>query len=244
MYLIIVFILIVILGIYVYLKSERKEGFNQNLVDVLPIQISSDNSTISIPNQIKGNKGNDITFVGNIQAPTGTTNSLQSTNVATFNQLTVSGETQLNQTTIKGNTKITGSNLFELGADTGKSKPENGTLSYKTLGNKDSLDIVGADIGGARKVHLWDQVEIAQNLHVNGSIKLGTDNNYWTIRARDNGWLEFLYNGTSPDNYSGDAGHIIMDPAGNLWLARSLYQGWVADNLQAVSNAISNAQFF
>jgi hypothetical protein len=227
--------ILVILGIYSY-GYLTKEGFNQNLVDVLPIQISTDNTTLSIPNHIKGNKGNDITFAGNIQALSGTTDRIQSSDVATFNQLTVNGDTQLNQTTIKGNTKITGSNLFELCAYTGKSWNGNVTISYKTSWDTNALNIVGAENGGPRKVHVWDQVEIAQNLHVNGSIKLGSGGNIWTIRARDNGWLEFLYNNTSPDNYGGDAGHIIMDPGGNLWLARSSFQGWVADNLQYINN--------
>jgi hypothetical protein len=236
MYLIIVFILvfIVILGIYRYVYSKR-EGFN-NLVDVLPIQISSDNSTISIPNTIRGNNGDNITFVGNIQAPTGTTNTIQSTGDATFNNLTVNGDSQLNQTTFKGNTRITGNNIFEFGADIIKSNPMNGTLSYKTMENKDALDIVGAENGGSRKVHLWDNVEIAQNLHVKGSIKIGTETNYWTIRTRSDGRLEFLYKDTGQENFDNDAGHILMDTVGNLWLSRSLYRGWVADNLQGINN--------
>jgi hypothetical protein len=226
-------ILMVILGIYGY---SKKEGFNQSLVDVLPIQISSDNSTITIPNQIQGNKGNDITFVGNIQAPTGTTDNIKANGDSTFHQLTVNGDSQLNQTTIKGNTKITGSNLFELGANMGKSKTENGTLGYKTLLDTSALNIVGADMGGSRNVHVWDNVEIAQNLHVNGSIKLGTEKNYWTIRTRSDGRLEFLYKETGQEDFGNDVGHILMDPVGNLWLSRSSYRGWVADNLQAINN--------
>jgi hypothetical protein len=236
MYLIIVFILILILGVYSYFCWTSKEGFNQNLVDVLPIQISNDNSTISVPNHINGNKGVDITFGGNIQAPTGTTDRIHASDYATLNNLTVNGDTNLNQVTIKGQTRIIGSNLFEFGADTGKSWDGNGSISYKTSWDGAALNIVGAENGGARKVHLWDDVEINNNLHVNGSIQLGNGANIWTIRARDNGWLEFLHNNTSPDDYGGDVGHVIMSPDGNLWLARSTYQGWVADNLQAINN--------
>jgi len=239
MYVLIVFIifilLIVISGIYRYVYLKR-EGLDQNLVDVLPIQISSDNSTISIPNTIRGNKGDNITFIGNIQAPTGTTNTIQATGDAAFNNLTVNGDSQLNQTTFKGNTRITGNNIFEFGADIIKSNPMNGTLSYKTMENKDALDIVGAENDGFRKVHLWDNVEIAQNLHVKGSIKLGTETNYWTIRAQSDGSLHFLHNDTGLNDLSNDVGHIIMDPSGNLWLARSSYYGWVADNLQTINN--------
>jgi len=225
----------VILGIYRYGYS-KKEGFNQSLVDVLPIQISSDNSTITIPNQIQGTNGKDLTFVGNIQAPTGTTDNIKATNAATFNNLTVNGDSQLNQTTIKGNTKITGSNLFELGADTGKNWNGNGSISYKTSWDTKALNIVGAENGGPRKVHVWDQVEIAQNLYVNGSIKLGTNDNYWTIRTRSDGRLEFIYKETGQEDFGNDVGHILMDPVGNLWLSRSSYRGWVADNLQAINN--------
>lgn len=234
MYLIIVFILILILAIYSYFYVT-KEGFNQNLVDVLPIQISSDNSTISVPNHIHGTKGDDITFGGNIQAPTGTTEIIHASNYATLNNLTANGDATLNKTTIRGQTRIIGSNLLELGADTGKSWNGNGSISYKTNWDTNALNIVGAENGGPRKVHLWDDVEINSNLHVNGEIKLGNGNNIWTIRARDNGWLEFLHNNTSPDDYGGNAGHVIMSPDGNLWLARSSYSGWVADNLKTIN---------
>jgi hypothetical protein len=235
MYLIIVFILILVLGIYIY--SASKEGFNTNLVDVLPIQITEDNTSISVPNQIRGNIGNDITFGGNIQAPRGTANHIQVSEYATLNNLSVNGDSQLNQTTIKGKTSIVNNNLFEWGSGMSKSKPENGTIGYKTGLDGNALNIVGADLNNVRKVHLWDNVEIGSNLHVNGSIKLGSGNNIWTIRVRpDNGWLEFLLNNTGQDDYGANVGHVIMSPQGDLWLARDKFAGWVTQNMQNIYN--------
>jgi len=229
-----IFALILLIGLIVCLR-HLKEGFDQNLVDVLPIQISEDNTTISIPNQIKGINGDDITFGGNITAPTGYTQQIHASNYATLNNLTVSGDSQLNDTTINGQTRIIGSNLLELGANTGKSWEGNGSISYKSTWDPNALNIVGAENGGARKVHLWDDVEVDGNLQVNGVIKLGNGNNIWTIKARDNGWLEFLYNNTDQDDTSNDIGRIIMSPDGNLWLSRSSYPGWVADNLNSIN---------
>ena len=226
--------LILILFTFLVIRNYNQEGFD-SLVDVLPIQISSDNQTITIPNQVKGNRGDDLTFGGKITFPTGNLQTVNA-NQTTFGRMTVNGDSQLKQTTIQGQTRILGNNLLELGADTGKSWNGNGSISYRTSWDTNALNIVGAENGGPRKVHLWDDVEIASNLQVNGSIKLGNGNNVWTIRTRDNGWLEFLYNNTSPDNYGANVGHILMSPDGNLWLARSSYPGWVADNLQTINN--------
>jgi hypothetical protein len=111
-----------------------------------------------------------------------------------------------------------------------------GKIGYKTFSNE-SLDIVGAGRNGeARKVRIYDDLNVGNSLRVNGSIKLGTANNFWTIQARDNGWLEFLYNGTSQDNYGDNVGHLIMSPDGNMWLPRSTNKGWVADNLQRIDS--------
>jgi len=239
MYLIFVLILFTLIGLFGYLiHLNRKEGFDQNLVDVLPIQISEDNSTISIPNLIKGNNGDDITFGGNITAPIGNTQQIHASNYATLNNLTVNGDSQLNDTTINGQTRIIGSNLLELGANTAKSWGGNGTISYKTGWDPNALNIVGAenpDNGGSRKVHLWDDVEVDGNLQVNGVIQLGNGSNIWTIKARDNGWLEFLYNNTDQDDPSNDIGRILMSPSGDLWLSRSSYPGWIADNLNSIN---------
>jgi len=240
--LIILFLFAVILS-YFYLSTDVLEGFDTTLIDVLPVQISKDDSSITVPNKVKGINGDDITFGGNIKTPVGWMKTLNSSQLATVQQLNVNADTNLNQVKVSGPTRIVGSNVLELGADTGKSWDGNGSISYKTSWDPNALNIVGAENGGPRKVHLWDDVEVDGNLyvnggnvHVNGSITIGSNEKSWNISVRENGWLEFLYNGTSRDNYNQDSGHIIMSPDGNLWLPRSSYYGWVADNLQTIAN--------
>jgi hypothetical protein len=326
--------LIVFIGFYLF---TSKEGFDNNLVDILPIKISSDNNTITVPNTIHGYNGNDITIGGNVDITNDTVHKGKtfikpagpwvnvdpsidmaigdndtglnwksdgivsfwgnSQEIGTFgwdgitlkdnhvlelgkdqskevsagkigyqtfsgdsldivgagqnagsrkvhifddlnvgNNVNVNGTTTLNQTTVNGKMSIVGGNLLELGANTGKGWEGNGSISYKTSWDPNALNIIGAENSGPRKVHMWDDVEVSSNLRVNGTIKIGDANNYWIIQANQNGWLEFLHNGTTSDNTNDDVGHIIMSPAGDVWLARSSYKGWIADNLNYINN--------
>jgi microcystin-dependent protein len=70
---IIVLIIIFIMFAYILLKNHMKnteslsmEGFDTNLMQILPIWISPDNQQIKVPNYIEGNKKEEITFASNI----------------------------------------------------------------------------------------------------------------------------------------------------------------------------------
>ncbi len=57
---------LIILGL-LFLWNSNKEGFDTSLVDILPIQISVDNTEIAVPNYIHGNNGNTFNFQGGIE---------------------------------------------------------------------------------------------------------------------------------------------------------------------------------
>jgi hypothetical protein len=258
MYIFILFLLILLSIFYFFFTT--KEGFDKNLADILPIQISNDNSTINVPNTIKGNQNQNLTFKGGINV---NNNAIHKGN--TFIKPTshwVNAQPNIDlaigddDTGLKwksdgiisywgnaqeigtfGHDGFTVNNRRTMEFGKGEDKEWNaGKIGYKTFSNE-SLDIVGAGRNGeARKVRIYDNLNVGNNLRVNGSIKLGTANNYWTIQARDNGWLEFLYNGTSQENYGDNVGHLIMSPDGNMWLPRSTMKGWIADNMKVIND--------
>jgi len=62
------YVLVPILLIFILVfLLKSKEGFDSNLTDILPITISEDNSTISVPNFIQGYSGTDLNFGGALQ---------------------------------------------------------------------------------------------------------------------------------------------------------------------------------
>lgn len=64
------YVLVPILLIFILvflLKSKEGFGFDSNLTDILPITISEDNSTISVPNFIQGYSGTDLNFGGGLE---------------------------------------------------------------------------------------------------------------------------------------------------------------------------------
>jgi len=219
--------LVLVLFLVLFLLN-RKEGFDSNLERMLHIYVSDDLQEISVPNTIQG----DMQFSGNVFAPALNATTLNA-EFANLQRLNVENTT-LNTVTLE-QTKVEGSNLLELGADTGKSWDGNGSISYKTSWDTNALNIVGAENGGPRKVHLWDDVVIDGNLDLTGNMTIFGSGQKWSFTVRDNGWIDILHNDTSPDNYGANVGHVILSSDGNLWLARSSYPGWIADNEQAVS---------
>jgi len=233
MHLLGVCILLVLLFLMILLTREKKEGFDDNIGRLIPIHVSDDQSQITTPNTIKSHNEQPFQFYGNIKATDLNVTDLQATQ-GTVDRL-ITENAVLNDVTLNKPVQLEGSQVLEFGADTAKSKPENGTLGYKTPLDTSALNIVGAENGGPRKVHLWDDVEIEGDLHVNGTITIGPNGQSWSLNTRGNGWMDFLHNDTSPDDLGNDVGHIIMAPDGNLWLSRATYRGWIADNLQGVN---------
>jgi hypothetical protein len=230
-------ILLVLLFLMILLTKEKKEGFDDNIGRVIPIRVSDDQNQIDVPNTINSHNGQPLQFSGDINTTQLNVNDLQVNDRGTMTRLFVDNNATINTVTINQPVKVEGSQLLEFGADTGKSWDGNGSISYKTGWDGAALNIVGAENGGPRKVHVWDDVEVNGNLHVDGTITIGPNNQKWSLTARDNGWIDFLHNDTSRDDYGGDVGHTIISPDGNLWLARSTYPGWIADNEQAVNSA-------
>jgi hypothetical protein len=151
----------------------------------------------------------------------------------------------------------------------GKKEVNAGKIVYNGWGNH--LAIVGATQGqttawNPRKVHVFDELSVGmdttvgrnltvlgdtttvKNLNITGDLTIGTPNNKWIITVRqgdnNNKWLEFLHqNSDNRNNYSDNAGHIIMSQDGNLWLPRSTAKGWVADNIATKRNNYSGSLF-
>jgi len=338
---IVIFIILVISYLSIYFSYKHKEGFNSNLVDIIPIQISSENDIITVPNKINGFQGNAITmddlnvknttvhkgrtflkpvgedlnpdidfaigdkktgfnredtgivsFWGNGQkigtyGTTGmtlqknlpmefgkdienknvdagkifyTTTGLEiigagnqgtnrkvriQDNLDVGNNLIVPGATELNETILKGNTQIVGNKKLEFGANEAKTQSNSGTIVYKINSDTNSdtttldataLNIVGAEGGGSRKIHLWDDVEVDSNLRVKGSIRIGTAEEYWNIKVQPDGSLHFLYKETSPGDIDNDKGRITLTKEGNIRLAKANFPGMITDNLKNISD--------
>jgi hypothetical protein len=318
----VIFFLLLFFSVLGYFFLVNKEGLDQNLVDMIPVSVSKDNNTITVPNNIKGNNNQNLTFKGGMNVnnnaihkgntfikPTGPWANAQPSidlaigdndtgmkwksdgivsfmgnaqEIGTFGHdgLTMNGrrtmefgkgeEKEVNAGKIgyktwTGNSldivgagkngearkvhiwddlnvgnSMTIRNLLEFGANTGKSWNGNGSISYKTPWDNTALNIVGAEHPGQpRKVHLWDDVEIGSNLRVNGSVTIGSPNQFWTIHSQ-HGLLYFTYNGHDRNNWNNDVGNIIMTHDGNLWLSRSSFRGWVSDNMRWVHDRLSS----
>ena len=71
--------------------------------------------------------------------------------------------------------------------------------------------------------------------YLSNSLKIGS----WTLRD-NGGLLEFIKEGVikpttvDPNSVPQDNGYIAMSGDGNMWLSRSSYRGWVADNLNGM----------
>ena len=89
-------VLLILLVICIFYFTTTKEGitFNPDMTDILPIVISDDNATISVPNTIKGKLGDDITFGGDL--------------IANKNVRVLGGQTVTQNQTVNGNTTVKG----------------------------------------------------------------------------------------------------------------------------------------
>lgn len=207
----------------------NKEGFDHNLGHILPVHISDDLNEITVPNTLTTNNGEALQFMGNVKAPILNVSTLNVTDLATFNHLLIENETILNTVTL-GPTKLVGNNLVEFNG----TNPSSGSIGYKTELDTNALNIIGANNGTTKKVHLWDDVVIDGNLNLTGNMTILGSGQKWSLTARSNGWIDFLHNDTSQDDYTPGTGHLILSSDGNFWLANSNYQGWIADNEQTV----------
>jgi hypothetical protein len=160
-------------------------------------------------------------------------------NVDIGNTLNVRGITDLNNTTINGHNRILGTNRLEFGANTSKTNPNSGSIMYRTALDTNAMNIVGAEHEGIRKVHLVDEVEIDGDLFIKGSLKVGPDNNGWSLYSENNGHCHFMYNNIEANNQDPNTGHIILSKEGDIWVAQSKYRGWVTSSEKDINDKIN-----
>jgi hypothetical protein len=192
------YILVVFFFYFIYVVLSNKEGID-NLFMELPIDISTDNSTISIPSQIEGQKGDVFNLGGDVSIldsaihkgstfikPTGpwtysppiidmaigdddTGLKWKSDGIVSF-----MSDTQEIGTFGHDGLNVNGRRTMEFGK--GEDKEVNaGKIGYKTwTGN--SLDIVGAGRNGeARKVHIWDDLNVSNTASVTNLMEFGAN---------------------------------------------------------------------
>ena len=178
-------------------------------------------------------------------------------NVEIQGGLTVKGP--INMPELKQGPQFTVGDVIELAKD--RPKEQNaGKIVYKGHGGGQSLDIIGASPGNTvvdwkndRKIELWDDVRVQNNLvvsgpttkvrdlNITGTLSIGEGRNKWFITAKDER-LHFSHADiNNQDNYGTNAGHTFMDAVGNLWLAR-YSEGYVADSIKDVRASSKNAQ--
>ena len=68
MYVILLLFVLIFVCSYFYLNTKEGFTFDPNMQEILPISISPDNGTISVPNTVQGLEGETITFGGDIIA--------------------------------------------------------------------------------------------------------------------------------------------------------------------------------
>jgi hypothetical protein len=92
---------------------------------------------------------------------------------------------------------------------------------------------LGTHCGGDVTALSWDS---KGNVNIPGKLCIGPPNNQWCFTPNGNGaWLDIQRNGAT-DGANQGSFHLTQD--GNLYLNRSTYPGWVADNLMNVNNRI------
>jgi len=160
-------------------------------------------------------------------------------NVDIGNTLNVRGTTDLNNTRINGHNRILGTNRLEFGANISKTNPNSGSIMYRTALDPNAMNIVGAEHEGRRKVHLVDEVEINGDLFIKGSLKVGPDNNGWSLYSENNGHCHFMYNNIEANNQDPNTGHIILSKDGDIWVAQSNYRGWVTSSEKDINDKIN-----
>jgi len=223
----VILFVILLIGSIFYLKMSQMEGFTftQEMHDVLPISISEDNKTISVPNTIQGITGEgEITFGGDLITKgnshmKGTLlvdGSLTTGNQAISGNQTITGNQAItgNQD-ITGNQTITGDQVITKNQTISGNQTIGGTLSGKdAAGQAKALSIVnGLSVTGMtnlKNTNVVGDLSVTGKLTVNGDVNIenisdkggkltiGTGASSWTLESKPNN-----PNGTNPqgDNH-------------------------------------------
>jgi hypothetical protein len=187
--------------LWTFYFKNLKEGVDNIDNYVMPISFSDNRSTnpsrdesktINVPGQI--NSEGDIKLMKN-------TNVEGALNVK--NNLDIRGITNLN-----GEIKIPNEVPIHFGA--GQNKEVNaGKISYGSYGWHDHLSIVGAGYG-PRKVRLWDDLSVSNDVVVDRNLKVSGNTNTNTLNA-GNTAVNSLYVSGKTDTKSLKVGDIDVD---------------------------------
>jgi hypothetical protein len=170
MYLYLFVVLLILFVISIFYFNTTKEGitFNPDMTDILPIVISDDNATISVPNKIKGKLGDDITFGGDL--------------IANKNVRVLGGHTVTENQTVNGNTTVKGNQILKgnLSGEGTPLKVINGmnvtgiATANDGLTVKNKLSVTeGATISGGS---ITDTQTVNGTLNLNGRINIAGRN--------------------------------------------------------------------
>ena len=114
-----------------------------------------------------------------------TSNNIERVNITPDNIATLSGSQTFSANKyFSGNTlKILASGLVEFGNGVAGKESSAGSMGYQTY-TSDALDIVGAGTAvGARKIKIWDNLVISNNLTINGATTLSGTNSDTTTSS-------------------------------------------------------------
>jgi cytoskeletal protein CcmA (bactofilin family) len=203
---------------YFYLNTKEGFTFDPNMQEILPISISEDNGTISVPNTVKGLEGDSLTFGGDIIASRDgrvnkdfyVNNTLTAKDVTVTNKQTVNGDMDIigNLSGDKDGLKIKGSLLANDGAKVEGNLDVNGTLNVTGDLNVKNLNVTG------------------------GKITIGAGDAQWTLEAsgKQENWLEFYNQNRKTDSH----GMVLIAPEGDIWNNQT---GWSTDMKSQVTQA-------
>jgi acetyltransferase-like isoleucine patch superfamily enzyme len=226
------YVLVPILLIFILvflLKSKEGFGFDSNLTDILPITISEDNSTISVPNFIQGYSGTDLNFGGGLE--------LNDINTFEFGK----GITKESDAGKIGYQFLSKDSLDIVGA--GEVKGERKVHIYDALSVENSMNVTnGLTLGSSmnsntlntneltvngtssvgQSVEVGQNVTVGGNVQVNGTLLIG---NEWEINQQGDNLL--ITNSTTETSVSVMSNGDVYLPYLNNTIGQSINQLYV-----------------
>ena len=212
------------------------EGFDLNSVDVLPLQISVDNTTISVPNIIQGYSGSDLNFGGGLQLNNDNTFEFgkgiaKELNAGKIGYQTWTGDSLdiVGAGEVAGQRKV---HMFDI-VDVGNSLDVATDVTVSSLNtqtaNTNQATVQSAGIG---------DLTIGQNLTINGNLQvngqLGV--NGWTIQQ---GWDNIGLSNSLLFKNNNNSQFVSMNN-NDIDLDPSILEGTVVTNLSELANPNSS----
>ena len=219
------------------------EGFDIHSVDVLPLQISVDNTTISVPNHIQGYSGSDLNFMGGLELNNANTfeygkGKPKELNAGKIGYQTWTGDSLdiVGAGEVAGQRKV---HMFDI-VDVGNSLDVSNDVTVSSLNTQTaSANQSTVQTAGIGDLNIGQNLYINGNLHVNGQVGV----NQWTIRQ---GWdtvglsdsLLFKNNNRN-QMVSMNYNNVFLDPS----LISSVEGGNVVGNVYYLKNPNNGSPF-